>query len=55
MNHCLRAATACAMAVAGISVALAQSPYPSQPIRFVVTTAPGGGLDSFSQIGRAHV
>ena len=50
MNRCLRAATACAMAVAGISVTQAQSSYPSQPIRFVVTTAPGGGLDSFSRL-----
>lgn len=30
--------------------ALAQQAYPSQPIRFVVTTAPGGGLDSFSRL-----
>jgi tripartite-type tricarboxylate transporter receptor subunit TctC len=28
----------------------AQVPYPSQPIRFIVSTAPGGGLDSFSRL-----
>ena len=30
--------------------AFAQASYPSQPIRFIVTTAPGGGLDSFSRL-----
>lgn len=27
-----------------------QSAYPSEPIRFIVTTAPGGGLDTFSRL-----
>ena len=31
------------------SAALAQA-YPNQPLRFIVTTAPGGGLDSFSRL-----
>lgn len=30
--------------------ALAQSAYPSQPVRAIVTTAPGGGLDNFARI-----
>jgi tripartite-type tricarboxylate transporter receptor subunit TctC len=30
--------------------ALSQSTYPTQPIRFIVTTAPGGGLDTFSRL-----
>jgi tripartite-type tricarboxylate transporter receptor subunit TctC len=33
-----------------IPPAVAQTPYPSQPIRFIVTTAPGGGLDGFSRL-----
>jgi tripartite-type tricarboxylate transporter receptor subunit TctC len=31
-------------------IAIAQTSYPNQPMRFVVTTAPGGGLDSFSRL-----
>jgi tripartite-type tricarboxylate transporter receptor subunit TctC len=31
-------------------IAIAQTSYPNQPLRFVVTTAPGGGLDSFSRL-----
>ena len=30
--------------------AVAQAPFPNQPIRFIVTTAPGSGLDSFSRL-----
>src|SRR3954468_13279661 len=30
--------------------ALAHATYPAQPIRFIVTTAPGGGLDGFSRL-----
>jgi tripartite-type tricarboxylate transporter receptor subunit TctC len=41
---------ACVIAFAVSSVAVAQSPYPNQPLRFIVTTAPGGGLDSFSRL-----
>jgi tripartite-type tricarboxylate transporter receptor subunit TctC len=36
--------------VATLPPACAQSTYPSQPIRFLVTTAPGAGLDSFSRL-----
>ena len=32
------------------AAAFAQAAYPTQPIRFIVTTAPGGGLDSFSRL-----
>jgi|SoiMethySBSTD1v2_1073268.scaffolds.fasta_scaffold122338_2 tripartite-type tricarboxylate transporter receptor subunit TctC len=49
MNRWIRAAATCAMLIMSVA-ASAQSPYPSQPIRFVVTTAPGGGLDSFSRL-----
>jgi tripartite-type tricarboxylate transporter receptor subunit TctC len=41
---------ACVIAFSVSSVAVAQSPYPNQPLRFIVTTAPGGGLDSFSRL-----
>ena len=40
---------ACIVMLGSAPAGLAQS-YPSQPIRFVVTTAPGGGLDSFSRV-----
>ncbi|MEA3153250.1 MAG: hypothetical protein QOK44_839 [Betaproteobacteria bacterium] len=36
--------------MATLPAALAQTTYPNQPIRFIVTTAPGGGLDSFSRL-----
>jgi tripartite-type tricarboxylate transporter receptor subunit TctC len=39
----------CMMLVAVVPAAIAQA-YPSQPVRFIVTTAPGGGLDSFSRL-----
>jgi tripartite-type tricarboxylate transporter receptor subunit TctC len=38
------------MLLADTPLAFGQAAYPSQPIRFVVTTAPGGGLDSFSRL-----
>jgi tripartite-type tricarboxylate transporter receptor subunit TctC len=40
----------CTAMLGGASAAFAQAAYPTQPIRFVVTTAPGGGLDSFSRL-----
>ena len=40
----------CALSLATVFAAFAQAAYPTQPIRFVVTTAPGGGLDSFSRL-----
>ncbi len=40
----------CVVLFAGAPAAFAQPAYPAQPIRFVVTTAPGGGLDSFSRV-----
>jgi tripartite-type tricarboxylate transporter receptor subunit TctC len=38
------------MLLASSPAAFGQAAYPNQPIRFVVTTAPGGGLDSFSRL-----
>ena len=50
MNHTMRLIAVCMMLAATLPAALAQGTYPSQPIRFIVTTAPGGGLDSFSRL-----
>src|SRR4029434_4213108 len=38
------------MLAAALPGAWAATNYPAQPIRFVVTTAPGGGLDSFARL-----
>ena len=46
----LQLLAACALVVAGLPSARAQPAYPSQPLRFIVTTAPGGGLDNFSRL-----
>jgi len=40
----------CVVLLVSAPAAFAQVAYPTQPIRFVVTTAPGGGLDSFSRL-----
>jgi tripartite-type tricarboxylate transporter receptor subunit TctC len=50
MNTSLRLAAICATLATTPHFAHAQSTYPTQPIRFIVTTAPGGGLDSFSRV-----
>jgi tripartite-type tricarboxylate transporter receptor subunit TctC len=50
MNPVVGLAAAGTMLFATLTAAVAQTAYPSQPIRFVVTTAPGGGLDSFSRL-----
>ena len=40
----------CAMLLSvTVSAAFAQVNYPAQPVRLVVTTAPGGGLDTFAR------
>ena len=50
MSDTIRLLAVYTMLVAALPAALAQAPYPTQPIRFIVTTAPGGGLDSFSRL-----
>jgi tripartite-type tricarboxylate transporter receptor subunit TctC len=40
----------CTVSLASTPAAFGQVAYPTQPIRFLVTTAPGGGLDSFSRL-----
>jgi hypothetical protein len=50
MNKTARFVFGCMVLLGSGPPALGQSAYPAQPIRFVVTTAPGGGLDSFSRL-----
>ena len=50
MKDALRLAALGFALLAAMPQAAAQTPYPSQPIRFIVTTAPGGGLDTFSRL-----
>ena len=50
MNHAIRLVATCMMLIATLPAALAQANYPTQPVRVIVTTAPGGGLDTFSRL-----
>jgi tripartite-type tricarboxylate transporter receptor subunit TctC len=50
MSDALRLAAVCTTLMATLPAAIPQTAYPTQPIRFIVTTAPGGGLDSFSRL-----
>ena len=50
MNHAIRLVAICVMLVATLPAALAQATYPNQPIRFIVTTDAGGGLDNFARL-----
>jgi tripartite-type tricarboxylate transporter receptor subunit TctC len=49
MKHTMGLLAGCSILLT-VPAALAQAPYPSQPIRFIVTTAPGGGLDNFGRL-----
>lgn len=50
MKQAMHLAVSALILVAAPTAAVAQAGYPSQPIRFVVTTAPGGGLDTFGRM-----
>jgi tripartite-type tricarboxylate transporter receptor subunit TctC len=50
VSDVIRRVAICIMLTAVPPACLAQATYPTQPIRFIVTTAPGGGLDSFSRL-----
>src|ERR1019366_564965 len=50
MNHAIRLVATGMMLIATLPAALAQANYPTQAVRVIVTTAPGGGLDSFSRL-----
>ena len=51
-NYLLGAAL---MLAAALPAARAAPGYPVQPVRFVVTTAPGGGLDAFARLVAAEL
>ncbi len=50
MNHAIRLVATGMMLIATLPAALAQANYPTQPVRVIVTTAPGGGLDTFARL-----
>ena len=50
MNHAIRLVASGIMVVATLPAALAQANYPNQPVRVIVTVAPGGGLDTFARL-----
>jgi tripartite-type tricarboxylate transporter receptor subunit TctC len=50
MNLSLRLAVTGTMLVVTLPVARAQIRYPAQPVRVIVTTAPGAGLDAFARL-----
>lgn len=50
MNQAIRLVAAGMALIATLPAALAQVNYPIQAVRVIVTTAPGGGLDSFSRL-----
>ena len=50
MIQTMRLVAVCMLLAAAPPAALAQATYPNQPIRFIVTTSAGGGLDNFSRL-----
>ncbi len=50
MNHAIRPVATGMMLIATLPATLAQANYPTQAVRVIVTTAPGGGLDTFSRL-----
>src|SRR5262245_48917447 len=55
MNHFLRLAAACMLLAVVLPTSRAAPGYPAQPVRFIVTTAPGGGLDTFARLVAAEL
>src|SRR5262249_34072223 len=55
MRHRVHLVTAGTILTAALSPGSAAPNYPVQPIRFIVTTAPGGGLDSFARLVAAEL
>ncbi len=50
MNHFFHLAAIGVILAAAPSTGRAAPGYPAQPVRFIVTTAPGGGLDAFARL-----
>jgi len=55
MDHAIRPLAAGTAFFAVLTAAHAAPNYPAQPVRFVVTTAPGGGLDTFARLVAAEL
>ena len=50
MSPVIRAVSSGMVLIATLPAALAQVNYPVQPVRVIITTAPGGGLDTFARV-----
>jgi tripartite-type tricarboxylate transporter receptor subunit TctC len=50
MNLAIRLTAVATMVTAASHAAMAQGKYPTQPVRVIVSVAPGGGLDTFSRL-----
>ena len=50
MSHAMYRVSSGMLLIATLPAALAQVNYPAQPVRVIVTTAPGGGLDTFARV-----
>ncbi len=50
MKHAIRLVATGMMLIAALPAAQAQATYPTQPVRVIVTVAPGGGLDTFARL-----
>ena len=50
MTHAMCLVATGMMLIATLPAALAQANYPAHAVRVIVTTAPGGGLDTFSRL-----
>ena len=49
MGHAIRGVSSGMLLLATLPAAVAQVNYPTQRVRVIVTTAPGGGLDTFAR------
>ena len=50
MSPVIRGVSSGMVLIATLPAALAQVNYPVQPVRVIITTAPGGGLDTFARV-----
>ena len=50
MSQAIRLVAGGVVLLATLSAALAQGRYPTQPVRVIVSVAPGGGLDTFARL-----